>query len=874
MKQIIVLLLSVILLISCSIFKNTSRKVPVSPPTVAKSVDTIKKTLRSYKDVITDKAITDDGLFKVHRVNDRFYFEIADSLLKKDILIVNRISKGAAGQKPFYGQQGYAGDWIGENVIDVEKGPEQKVFFRRLSFLDITKDTSENGMYQSIYNSNLQPIIASFDIKAYSPDSSGVVIDITDFIKTDNDIFFFHPQVKKQLQLGGLQADKSYIASVRSFPLNTEIRTVKTYSSASELASLNGGLSATYELNSSLVLLPPRPMHPRYYDERVGYFFRSYRNFDATEGVKRTSKITRWRLEPKDEDLIKYNNGELIEPKKPIIFYVDPATPKKWIPFIIQGVNVWQKAFEKAGFKKAIYALEAPANDISWSLEDARHNAIVYMASDFPNAMGPSICDPRSGEIIESHINWYHNVVQILHDWYMIQAGPNDPRARKMEFDDSLMGSLIQYVITHEVGHTLGLQHDFRASATIPVDSLRSKRYVAQNSHTPSIMDYARFNYVAQPEDSIDVKDLIPRIGVYDEWAIEWGYKLLPDFKNENEEATFMNNWIIQRLSKDKRLVFCDPSKDAESKAEDLGDDAMKAGAYGIKNLQRVMANLRSWTRSPNKDYQDLRRMQLAVINQYSNYISHVVREISGSTWTPKTVEQGGTVVSFISREKQREAVAFLKKQLFDTPTWLDDKESYSYTGTAGVVYIYKLQEWWMTFLVDPTMWNRLLFNETNQNLKDSYNFDELLTDLDNGIWKELKNHQPIEICRRNTQKIYVYKLINFIKTQKDFDLGMVDACTIVQDHIYSVYNKITNALPGYRDHASIAHLRDLRDRLKKILDAQKGNFPESPVKSGTTINFRSIYDVSNDGNLNNVLNNRGCWPQNNLLNFDSELKR
>lgn len=460
MKNKISLFVFVAVFLSACAASKTQKKASVNPPpglasTPVKADSTVKRSnIKPYNEVITAKAITQNGLFKVHYVNDRYYFEIPDSLLNRDILIVNRISKGTSVVRLQDGLLGYAGDYIGENVIQFSKGPNQKLFIKRISYLDVTNDSSDNGMYKSILNSSLQPIVASFDIKAISPDSTGIVIDLNDYLNGDNDVFFFNSRVKGIAEIGAYQADKSFIQKIASFPFNTEIRTVKTY--------IHLDAPFTYELNSSMVLLPAGQMTPRYDDERVGYFSRGYLNYDASQGVRADYKITRWRLEPKAEDVSKYLAGELVEPKKPIVFYIDPATPQKWVPYLIQAVNDWQKAFEKAGFKNAIYALEAPKNDPSWSMEDARHNVIIYKASPVQNASGPHVSDPRTGEILESHINWYHNVQKLLHDWYFIQASPVDPGARKMVFDDSLMGQLIRYACSHEVGHIIktGIVHD------------------------------------------------------------------------------------------------------------------------------------------------------------------------------------------------------------------------------------------------------------------------------------------------------------------------------------------------------------------------------------------------------------------------------
>ena len=651
----------------------------------------VSKGPKPYSEIITAKAKTSVGMFKVHFLDDKYFFEIPKGLLKREILVVNRISKApTAGRNSGLS---YAGDDIGSNVIWFERGPNDNIFLRTISYAEYTKD-STSPMFSSVNNSNIQPIEFVFDIKAFSKDSSAVVIDVTDLVNGDNDVLFLDNGTKKRANLSAIQKDKSYVVTVKTFPINVEVVTVKTF--ASSPTAPNDG-NVTLELNSSMVLLPQNPMKSRYYDPRVGYFNVGYTDFDLNpQGIKRISMIKRWRLEPKEEDMEKYKRGELVEPKKPIVFYIDPATPAKWVPFLIQGVNDWQAAFEKAGFKNAIVGKTAPTKQENpeWSLEDSRFSAIVYKPSTISNASGPSISDPRSGEIMESHINWYHNVMQLIRNWYFVQASPNDARARKMVFDDELMGQLIRFVSSHEVGHTLGLRHNFGSSSTVPVEKLRDKAWVEANGHTPSIMDYARFNYVAQPEDNISPKGIFPRIGDYDDWAINWGYRRFDEFKSADAEKTAMNKWVMENM-KNKRLWFGDGESnrdDPRNLLEQVGDDAVKGSLYGIKNLKRIMPNLNEWTKVANEDYSNLEMMYGEVTGQFNRYNNHVLRIIGGIMKTPKVTEEPGIVFETVSKSKQKEAVSYLNENLFKTPDWLFNNDIFSKTGLNGLKVVGDLQ--------------------------------------------------------------------------------------------------------------------------------------------------------------------------------------
>ena len=824
---------------------------PEKPVVATAATDTTKKAAgplaalgsksapKAYSAVITDKAITKRGMITTHKVEEKFFFEIADSLLGREILVVNRISKAGAEVRS---ASGYAGDQIGSNVIKFEKGPNNKIFMRKLTYRTYGPD-STTAMFRSLQNSNVQAIAAAFNVAAYAPDNKGSVVDMTDYINSDNDIFYFSsPQLKSRLRLGSQLADRSYIIGMRSFPNNVEIGTVKTYTLTAAPSpfgaagpSMAGGASgsSTVELNTSLVILPKVPMKARYFDPRVGYFAVGYTDFDINpQGVREVEIIKRWRLEPKPGDMAKYKRGELVEPVKPIVFYIDPATPKKWVPYLIAGINDWQKAFEKAGFKNAIIGKEAPTlkENPNWSLDDARHSAIVYKPSEIPNASGPSIADPRSGEIMESHINWYHNVMKLVHDWYMIQTAAVDPRARKMEFSDELMGDLIRFVSSHEVGHTLGLRHNYGSSSTVPVEKLRDKAFVEANGHTPSIMDYARFNYVAQPEDRISSKGLYPRIGDYDLWAIEWGYRLLPDAKTPLAEVPVLNKITTEKL-KNNRLWFgteINPD-DPRSQNEDLGDNAMLASTYGIKNLKVILAKLPEWTKADHHGYDNLTNMYGQLTTQFGRYMGHVTKNIGGIHETPKTVEQKGTIYERTPAATQKEALAFLDKNLFSTPEWLLNKEVLDNTGLSSLDVINKVQTPVLNRLLSTNTLTKLVEAEAIDG-KDAFKITDLFTDLNASIFTELKDSKNIDVYRRNLQKNYVEKLIAILKpaalpaglsfttSRTTISASQSDVMSVVKAQLRALNIAIKNAVPAATD-LSKYHLQDLSERIDVALD-------------------------------------------------------
>lgn len=728
--------------------------------------------LKPYAQVITPKAKSSFGFLTVHKVDNNYFFEIPDSMLNRDILIVNRISKAPTSRQK--SRVGYPGDILGSKVIRFENKDNKRILVREYSYRE--RSENKDGMFQSVRNSNTQPIVANFGIETIKKDSltRNYVINVSVFLQKENPLFSFDADSKEYIGLLNMVGEGTYIDTLKAFPKNIEISTTVTYQSKkgmSNVGFLETGsprIPLTYELNSSMVLLPEVPMKARLFDPRVGYFTVGYTDFDSNpQGIEYKKLITRWRLEPKDEAA--YLRGELVEPKKPIIIYIDPATPKKWVPYLIQGVNDWQVAFEKAGFKNAIYALEAPTDDPSWSLEDARHSAIVYKPSDIPNASGPHINDPRTGEILETHINWYHNVMSLLRDWYMIQAGTIDEAARKMQLDDELMGQLIRFVSSHEVGHTLGLRHNFGSSHTVPVEKLRDKAWVEANGHTPSIMDYARFNYVAQPEDGITRAGIFPRIGIYDKWSIEWGYRWLPQFQTPEDEVAFSNQSIIEKLKTDVRYTFgteSDPN-DPRNQSEDLGDDSMLASLYGIKNLKRIVPQILTWSYEPNKSYAGAGEIYSGVVSQFNRYLGHVTKNVAGIYSNSITVEQTDEIArEFVPANIQKRAIAFLNEQLFTTPEWLIDRQLMEKAKIVPVNTICSLQSGVLSRLINKSTLDKMSENEI-LNGKKAYTSAQMFNDLKKVIWSNLGQS---DIYKRNMQKAYVENLINLLDKKGNAD--------------------------------------------------------------------------------------------------------
>jgi len=787
-----------------------------------------KEGIKKFSDLIPAKTKVNKGLFNMYKVESKYYYEIPDSLLGREMLVVTRLAKTPANVKVPYEQ--YGGEEANEQVWKWEKHDKQ-VMLRVPSFA--IKADSTTDMYRSVKNSNLDAVLASFEIKAFNKDTTGVLIDVTDFYNGDVAAIGIPEGLKKNYKVSGLDNSRSYIDTIKTFPINIEVRTLKTYRAA-ESPTDNSNAAITFELNTSMLLLPKHEMKSRLSDDRVGFFGQSQTDYGTdAQKAEVTSYIHRWKLEPKDPAA--YERGELVEPKKQIVFYIDPATPKKWVPYLIQGINDWNAAFEAAGFKNAIVGKEAPTakEDPEFSTEDARYSVVRYFASDVENAYGPHVSDPRTGEILESHVGWYHNVMELLRNWYFVQTAAANPDARKAKFTDEQMGELIRFVSSHEIGHTLGLPHNFGSSYAYPVDSLRSKTFTDKHGTAPSIMDYARFNYIAQPGDG--VTHFYPAIGEYDKWAIKWGYTWFPGNKTPKQEKELLDVWVKEKAG--NPLYFYGrqgTSIDPRLQNEDLGDNAMRAGTFGILNLKRILPNIESWTFQKGEDYNDLEELYTEVLTQFYRYMGHVVTNIGGMNENFKTYDQNGPVYDFVNKDRQHDALVFLNAQLFTTPAWLINKEELSkFDNGVMINRIKNVQTNVLNSVLFPPRLARMYDNEA-RNGTNAYTVADLLNDLRGGIFTAGKP----DVFRRNLQRAYIEDLKNLLNNDFSFppfpSAGFTPVNVTLSDirpMVRAELKVIDAKLPKGGDALTAAHYTDLHLRIKEALNPTRPivNLPALP---------------------------------------------
>ena len=810
---------------SCAVFQPEKSSADASKKEASKK----NGDLEPYTKVITKDAKSDEGLFTVHRVDDKYFYEIPDSLFNREMLTVTRIAKTATGI-------GFGGGKQNTQVHRWQK-KDGHVLLRVVSHEIYAADSLP--VHEAVVNSNFEPVLQRFPVKTVGKDSVNktTVIEVTDLYTKDVKALGLREGSRKQYKVSRLDDSRSYIDTIRSYPENIEVRHVKTYSAGDPPSNESTG-SISLEFSNSMILLPKEPMKRRYFDQRVGWFARGQTDYglDAQKS-KEVKYLDRWRLEVKEEDKEKFKNGELVEPKEPIIYYVDRATPKQWVPYIKQGIEDWQVAFEAAGFKNAIIAKDPPSKeeDPDWSPEDARYSVVRYLASPIPNANGPHVSDPRSGEILESDINWYHNVMTLLRNWFFVQTAAINEDARSVEFEDEVMGRLIRFVSSHEVGHTLGLPHNMGSSVAYAVEDLRDPEFTAEYGTAPSIMDYARFNYIAQPEDG-DVA-LMPDIGPYDKYAIEWGYRPILD-KTAEEEKEILDEWILEK-ARDPLYRFGSQQSggviDPSSQTEDLGDDAVLASEYGIKNLKRIMPKLIEWTAEDGKNYEDLDDMYGQVLSQFNRYMGHVTANIGGVYEHYKTYDQEGAVYTHVSKEKQKEAMNFLQEQLFETPEWMIDQEIFNKIQFDGQVErIRNMQERTLNNLLDFGRMARLMENE-EVNGDEAYGLIDMMSDVRTGIWSEVYSGQNIDRYRRNLQRAYIERMEHLMTeeqseipsryrtwiTRSNIDVAQSDIRPVVRGELKTLQNQIRRA-SNRGDRLTRYHLQDALERIDLILNPIK----------------------------------------------------
>lgn len=704
---------------------------------------------RPYDQVITSAAKSERGVVAVHKVAERYFFEIDNAMLGRDFLLVSRISGVPAGSGGFQS----AGSSVNERMVRWEKR-DTTMLLKSITVDSYADETTP--IAKSVAQNNFAPILASFPIAAFGKDNATAVIDITDFFAGDTPALSgLSAATRRTYGVQRFDTARSFISDIRAFPTNVEVRHVQTFAATEAPGDRSGG-TVSLEMRQSIVLLPKEPMKPRRFDPRVGYFTVERVNYSLDQQKAATETfIVRWRLEPKDAAA--YARGEIVEPIKPIVYYIDPATPTRWKRYVKEGVEQWQKVFEKAGFKNAILAKDPPSKteDPDWDPDDARVSMVRWAASLVRNAVGPHTSDPRTGEIINSEITWYHNHMRSYRNRLLLETGAANPAARSLDIPEELMGETMRQVITHEIGHALGLQHNMVASSSFPVESLRDPKFTSQYGVSATIMDYARQNYIAQPGDGLQPKDFIRRLGPFDDFAINWGYRVIAA-KTADEEKPTLNSWLAKQTGPfPYRFVPGEfGSLDPRSQTEDMGDDAVKASTYAIANYKRMIPNLIAWTTRPGDDYTDLQELYTEGLGQWGTYMGHVVGVIAGVHVDLKTADQTGAVFTVVPKAKQQEALRFVNDNVFVTPEWLQPAAISALIGPSALP---ARQVAVLNNVLSNAKLGRLELIEKFDASK-AYPVTEYLADVKRMIWNSPQAAAP-DANRRNLQRVYVARL-------------------------------------------------------------------------------------------------------------------
>ena len=811
--------------------------------------------IQPYDEVITDEAETDEGVFTVHQLDDKVFYEIPEAELGKEFLWVSQIARTTQGV-------GYGGQSLGNRVVTWERQGD-RVLLKSVSYAIVADD--EEPIARAVQAANNDTIIKAFDIEALS-EAGAPVIEVTSLFNTEVPEF----SARSRLQARGFARDRSFVEEVVSFPENIEATTTHTYTVPPSSGSQTGpstqnrrGMrpgSATVVLHYSMVKLPEEPMQSRLFDERVGYF--SVRQIDYGRDEHRSPNrrfITRWRLEKQDPD------AAVSDPVTPITYWIDPATPTKWVSYMKQGVEAWQPAFEAAGFRNAVIAREAPSveEDPDWSPEDARYSVIRWLPSTTENASGPHVHDPRTGEILETDIQFHHNVMNLVRDWYFVQVGPLDPRAQTLPLPDELMGELLAYVVTHEVGHTLGFQHNMKASSLYPPEKVRDPEWVKTMSHTPTLMDYSRFNYVAQPEDGIAVEDLIPKIGPYDKWATMWGYKPIPGAASADDEKTTLDEWSRQQDETAWYRFSTPGSRNADpgQLTEAVGDaDAVQSTALGLKNLERVAAMLLDATNTPGDPYDDLDELYGRLVGQWATEMNHVAAVVGGVTSQQKHFGQEGVRFTTIPRETQAGAVAFLNDHVFTTPMFLVDPEILRRIEPVGVLdRIRTSQAGVLRTLMNSARLARLVEQQAIDG-DVAYAPTDFLADLRGGLWRELAEVDvEIDAYRRNVQRTYLDLIDDRLNGRSPAE---DDARPFLRGELRALDRSIAAALAQVSDRVTRLHLEDVQDQIVKTLDPPARASAPSGGGSGRAFDDVNLVGALVDPWSGLAQAGESCWPE------------